>query len=78
MNTDIQRMVNEDYEPNDNEEYILDVLQEGRATPKYLKERTGLNDQQINYGLNQLMAAGWVEKVTTGLYELVVDPRDVG
>ena len=69
-------MVNEAYTPSDNEEYLLDVLKEGRATPLYFKERTGLNDQQINYGLNQLMAAGWVERVTKGLYELVVDPRE--
>lgn len=68
--------MNEDYEPSDNEEYVLEVLREGRANPKHLKERTGLNDQQINYALNQLRAAGWVTKVTTGLYELVGDPRD--
>lgn len=70
--------MNEDYEPTDNEEYIIDVLEEGRATPKYLKERTGLNDQQINYALNQLQAAGWVTKVTKGLYELEADPRRGG
>lgn len=68
--------MNEDYEPSDNEDYILEVLEEGRVTPKYLKERTGLNDQQINYALNQLQAAGWVTKVTKGLYELVGDPRE--
>lgn len=32
-----------------------------------------MNDQQINYALNQLMTAGWVKRVTTGLYELVED-----
>lgn len=69
-------MVNEDYEPNNREEMILNVLEEGRATPKYIKESTGLNDQQINYAMNQLIAAGWVQKITTGLYELKIDPRD--
>ena len=77
-------MVNEDYEPGDNEEHILDVLKEGRdsgepwgrANPLYLRERTGLNKQRINYALNQLRAAGWVKKVTDGLYELVTDPRE--
>lgn len=54
----------------------IEVLKEGRATPKLLKERTGLNDQQINYALNQLIAAGWVQKITTGLYELRGDPRE--
>jgi len=68
--------MNEDYTPSENEEYVLDVLKEGRATPHYLKERTGLNNQQVNYALNQLIAAGWVKKITTGLYELVDDPRE--
>jgi len=77
-------MVNEGYNPTDNEEYILDVLIEdrdkdkpwGRANPLYLREQTGLNKQQVNYALNQLTAAGWVKKVTDGLYELVADPRN--
>ena len=76
-------MVNEDYEPGENEADILDVLKEGRGrgepwgrvNPLYLRERTGLNKQQVNYALNQLMAAGWVQKVTDGLYEFVADPR---
>ena len=79
-------MVNENYEPGDNDEQILDVLKEGRdenepwgrANPLYLRERTGLNKQQVNYALNQLTAAGWVRKVTDGLYELVTDPREGG
>jgi len=71
-------MVNEDYDPPKNQEWVIEVLEEGRANPKLLKDRTGLNDQQVNYALNQLIAAGWVKKVTTGLYELEVDPRDDG
>ena len=71
----IVEQMNEEYDPSDNEESVLRVLSEGRATPKYLKERTGLNNQQVNYALNQLIAAGWVSKVTGGLYELVADPR---
>ena len=70
------QMVNEDYDPPKNQEWVIEVLEEGRANPKLLKDRTGLNDQQVNYALNQLIAAGWVEKVTTGLYELNLDPRD--
>ena len=77
-------MVNEGYNPTDNEKYILDVLIEdrdkdkpwGRANPLYLREKTGLNKQQVNYALNQLTAAGWVKKITDGLYELVADPRN--
>ena len=77
-------MVNEGYNPTDNEKYILDVLIEdrdkdkpwGRANPLHLREQTGLNKQQVNYALNQLTAAGWVKKITEGLYELVADPRN--
>lgn len=76
-------MVNENYVPSDNEEKLLRVMKEGReqdkpwgrVNPLYLRERTGLNKQQVNYALNQLMAAGWVRKVTDGLYEFVSDPR---
>lgn len=70
------QMVNEDYDPSDKEESVLDVLGDGRATPKLIKERTSMNDQQVNYAVNRLMAAGWVDKISTGLYELVEDPRD--
>lgn len=68
-------MVNEDFTPGQNEEDILSVLSEGRGTPNLLKSKTGLNGQQIDYALNKLIAAGWVKKVTTGLYELKEDPR---
>jgi len=68
--------MNEDYTPAENEEEAIEVLKEGRANPKYLKKRTGLTNQQVNYALNQLIAAGWVQKITTGLYELVDDPRE--
>lgn len=78
------QMVNEDYNPSQNEERILDLLKEGRdrgdpwgvANPYWIRDRTGLNPQQVNYALNQLRAAGWVEKVTDGLYRLAEDPRD--
>ena len=76
MSIQRRRMVNEDYEPTRNEEWVIDVLEEGRANPLYLKNRTGLNDQQVNYACNQLIAAGWVEKIEKGLYELQEDPRD--
>lgn len=73
-----KKMVNEDYSPSEKEDRILACLKEGRVTPKLLKEEIDLNDQQVNYALNQLIAAGWVRKITTGLYELVEDPREGG
>jgi hypothetical protein len=77
-------MTNEEYAPSENEEEILNVLKEGqgssqpwgRANPLFLREQTGLNKQQVNYALRQLIAAGWVTKVTEGLYEFVDDPRN--
>jgi DNA-binding IclR family transcriptional regulator len=76
-------MVNKTYKPTENEESILRVLKQGcsekepwgRANPLYLREQTGLNKQQVNYALNQLTAAGWIEKLTEGLYEFSTDPR---
>jgi DNA-binding IclR family transcriptional regulator len=81
-----QRMVNENYEPSKNEDEILEVLKDGReagepwgiSNPMYLREQTGLNKQQVNYALNQLTAAGWVVKLTDGLYRFEADPRDGG
>jgi hypothetical protein len=77
-------MVNPEYNPTEKEDELLDVLKEGRgsgepwgrANPRFLRERTGYERQQINYSLNQLTAAGWVRKITRGLYEFVEDPRE--
>jgi len=72
-------MVNEDYEPSESDEWIIDVLAaEGRVNPYLLREETGLSKQAINERLKQLTAAGWVRKVTRGLYEFNEDPRDGG
>lgn len=70
-------MVNEDYEPTESDEQIIDVMQaEGRANPYLLRERTELTKQAINERLKQLTAAGWIRKVTRGLYEFNEDPRN--
>lgn len=60
----------------DSDRAILDVLREGRATPAYLIERTPFTKQTVHNRLNVLVAAGHVDKVTDGLYELAGDPRD--
>ena len=75
---------NRNYEPSDLEADILAVLKEGRgegepwgyANPKRLVERTGTRRQYIQRALDNLIAAGWVEKPYRGLYRLVEDPRD--
>lgn len=69
-------MVNEDYEPTDNDDAILSVLVDyGMANPYLLREETGLSKGDVNNSLSRLTAAGWVKKITRGLYEFVEDPR---
>ena len=68
--------VNEDYEPTEIDEAVLKVLNEGRANPLYIREKADLPKQRVNESLERLRSAGWVKKVTRGLYELVGDPRE--
>jgi len=68
--------VNENYEPTEHDEKVLSVLKEGRANPLHIREESDLPKQRINESLERLRSAGWVRKVTRGLYELVEDPRD--
>lgn len=57
-------MVNEDYEPSDSDEAILEVLkEEGRANPYLIREQADLTKQTVNERLTRLTAAGWVKKV---------------
>jgi len=60
----------------DSDKEILDVLTEGRGTPRHLVEQTDFTKQTIHNRLNVLVAAGHVEKVIDGLYELADDPRE--
>jgi hypothetical protein len=71
-------MVNTDFEPRAKEEAVLEVFKTDRETvnPMYLREQTDLGKGDINTALTRLTSAGWVRKVTRGLYEFVEDPRD--
>lgn len=70
-------MVNEDFTPKDDDEVLLELLKEhNRATPQSIREDTGLNKSEVDRSLDRLLAAGWVRRVSRGLYELVADPRD--
>lgn len=77
-------MVNEEFEPDDRQEAILNVLKEGQAegkpwgyaNPKRLEQRLDIRRQYINRALQGLVDAGWIEKVNRGLYRFVTDPRD--
>lgn len=71
--------MNVDYVPTDDEEQILQVMKVepcGRVNPFLLREETELSKQRVSNGLRQLVAAGWVEKRTRALYDLVEDPRE--
>ena len=65
-------------ELNDTDEEVLDVLHEGRVTPMYV---AGLLDVSRTYAserLKRLVEHKHVEKLASGLYELVDDPREEG
>jgi len=69
-------MVNPDFQPTDNEEAVIDVMEEeNKANPLRIREQTGLGKGDINTALTRLTSAGWVRKITRGLYEFVDDPR---
>lgn len=70
-------MVNEDYDPDAVEDAVMAVLRrEQRANPYLIREQTDdISKQAINNALRNLCAAGWVTKVTRGLYDYVDDPR---
>jgi len=78
-------MVNENYEPNDREETVLEQFKEGRnsgspwgrVNPLYVREHSELEKGQVEYALKNLATAGWVKQLNNGgLYELVEDPRE--
>ena len=61
---------------NEADQEILDELHEGRASPSYLSEQTGVEQTYINQRLRRLDEHGHVENLARGLWELVDDPRD--
>lgn len=78
------QMVNENYEPTEKDEIILEALKQGRkegepwgrANPRWLIDETGLEKSNVEFCLRSLRDAGWIERVARGLYEFVEDPRD--
>ena len=69
-------MVNAAYEPTDREDDVLEIVrEERRVNPLLVREETGYGKGDVNTALSNLRAAGWVRRVTRGLYEFVDDPR---
>jgi len=62
-------------ELNPTDHDVLDMLNEGRCTPSYIADRSGYSRQNITNRLKRFEEHGIVEKIDTGLYELVSDPR---
>jgi predicted ArsR family transcriptional regulator len=58
------------------DERILDVLSEGRNSPKNIADRLDVSRQYVHKRLKLLRAADHVETIGGGIYELVDDPRD--
>jgi len=55
---------------------ILDELSNGRATPTYIREQTGIKRHRVNSCLSDMISTGWVEKISRGLYEITDDGRE--
>lgn len=78
-------MVNQNYDPNEREEVILELFKEGRETdnpwgranPQFFRNHTRLKKGQVEYALRNLTNAGWIRRLNKGgLYEFVEDPRE--
>lgn len=61
---------------NGTDEQILDVLADGRITPTYAANETGVSREYVSDRIKRLTEHGHIEKVAPGLYELVDDPRE--
>lgn len=55
----------------------LKVLAEGRATPNYISEKTGMDNDRINGCLSDMLSAGWVTKLCHGLYEITDEGKEI-
>lgn len=66
-----------EYQPDENEQQVLDVLREHeRANPMLIRDETGLRKEYVSRALSGLQKAGVVEKVVRGLYDHVPENDD--
>jgi hypothetical protein len=63
-----------DLAPADRE--VLDMLQTGRVTAPYVSAQTDYSLQYTRDRLKRLCDHDHVEKIHSGLYELIKDPRE--
>lgn len=84
MSVTASRMVNEDYEPDDMEESVLEVMKDGRdrgepwgyTMPSVAGKSLNARRQYTSRALDNLTRAGWVERLGRGFYRYVEDPRE--
>lgn len=77
-------MVNEEYDPAEAEEEILELMKRGRGagdpwghtTPAHVRNELGIKQGNESHHLRQLQSAGWIEKVARGFYRFRADPRE--
>lgn len=77
-------MVNEDFDPSEDCDRVLNVFKEGqesdkpwgRANPRFIIDQTGIEKPNVEYHLRRLRDAGWITRCARGLYEYVEDPRE--
>jgi len=67
-----------DAQLNAADKVILDLLADGRITPRYAATESGYGSTYISQRLSRLAEHGHVRRVDRGLYELVDDPRGDG
>lgn len=70
-------MLNDQYEPRiDGENDILELLEkEGRLRPSDIYEELDINRGSAQHYNDRLLAAGFIGRPKTGLYEFRYDPR---
>lgn len=55
---------------------VLGSMEDGRANPYLIRERTDINKGDVNTILNRLARRGYVIQVTRGLYNITDRGRD--
>ena len=60
----------------DTDEQLLELLSDGRVTAPYAADELGASQEYVRSRLRRFVEHGHAQKVYTGLYELVEDPRE--
>lgn len=61
---------------NNTDRRLIEILTDGRVTPQYVAGMLDISRTYASERLKRLVEHGHVEKLASGLYELVDDPRD--